>query len=271
MRVDEALIRLRKALDVPDTDAQFEGLCAGDADAELHGMVVSFAPSLNVLRKAAASSRNLILSDAHPFYLYDIVWSTVASKPEPVLASPIAAVKRKLIEENKLAVVRLRTAWESKMPRVGPEALAAHLGWTHEAANSAAADFVVCSIPRTTLDALTEAIRNRAQLQGLRVVGTSNQPIARIAVANGMVSPAKIGRMLADPAVDAIVAGEVIEWEGGPYMEDVIASGRAAGLILIGYAASQEPLTPRVASWARSVLPNLPIDSMHDSDPIWCP
>ena len=74
--------------------------------------------------------------------------------------------------------------------------------------------------------------------------------------------------MLSDPDVDAVIGGEVVEWEGGPYFEDVIGSGRKAGLMLLGFASSREPLADSLASWVAEVVADVPVTTVHDIDPI---
>lgn len=42
------------------------------------------------------------------------------------------------------------------------------------------------------------------------------------------------------PEVDAVVLGETREWEGVEYAQDLIASGRKQGLIMLGHVVSEE-------------------------------
>ena len=85
-----------------------------------------------------------------------------------------------------------------------------------------------------------------------------------------MATPARLGDALRDQAVDAVIAGEVIEWEGGPYMIDVQGTGRKCALLLIGFANSLDPDATALAQWAKGNFPNIPVDVLHNrSDFIW--
>ncbi len=75
--------------------------------------------------------------------------------------------------------------------------------------------------------------------------------------------------MLADPMVDAVIGGEVVEWEGGPYFEDVIAAGRNAGLILTGFAMSREPMTHALGTLVREAVAGVEVVELLGDDPVW--
>lgn len=105
------------------------------------------------------------------------------------------------------------------------------------------------------MGALARRIGDRGRFDGIRLIGDTAGPVKRVAIANGLVTPKRMAAMLADPDVDAIVCGEVVEWEAGPYFQDARAAGRRCGLILTGFAASQEPLADALARWASQILP----------------
>lgn len=264
MKVSDAIDKLSQAIGAK-SDTPLEGLVAGDAGGDLRGIATCFAPSIDVLRQAIASGRNLILCDAHPFYLYDPMWSAQPGVKETLAAAPASEAKRKLVAEAGLTILRLRTAWEGAMPASASMALAQaiKLAPGHP---SGRADFVLCEMPATNAGALGL----RMPGHGCRVIGDPDWPVRKVAVAAGMATPARLGQMLADPSVDAVVAGEVIEWEGGPYMVDLQATGRRCALLLCGFAASLEPAASSWSAWAKTVLPGVSVDPFVDRDTfIW--
>lgn len=58
------------ALGNPMTTAMWEGWCAGNTQWPVHGVAVCYAPTLELLRRAGAEGRTLIVSREHPFYLH---------------------------------------------------------------------------------------------------------------------------------------------------------------------------------------------------------
>jgi hypothetical protein len=67
------------------------------------------------------------------------------------------------------------------------------------------------------------------------------------------------------------VAGDAVEWEAAPYFLDAVESGRKAGLLLIGYAASAEPGSAEVARWMKTFLPEVPVEWLPTREPFWVP
>ena len=60
------------------------------------------------------------------------------------------------------------------------------------------------------------------------------------------------------PNVDAIVAGEVREWESVEYVRDKVFAGEKKGLILVGRVVSEEPGMAICADWLKTFVPEVP-------------
>src|SRR5207249_4102105 len=60
--------RIQQKLGPGWKDTPVDTFLAGETDTEVHGIVTTFAPSLNVLRKAAAGGKNMIISRESPFW-----------------------------------------------------------------------------------------------------------------------------------------------------------------------------------------------------------
>ncbi|MDO6415286.1 hypothetical protein Q4F19_12910 [Sphingomonas sp. BIUV-7] len=254
MLVKEAVAQLYASLGGP-ADMALEGLVAGAENCQIASIAACTVPSMNVLKAAAATGANLILCDGHPFHLYDAVWSTQISKPEIVLNAPATVAKRAFIAEHGINIVRIRSAWESRHPLSASLAFASQL---HLGSPEPRADHVVCSVPGTTSLALAASLVPRG-FNGLRVVGAPTTRATRIGVKAGMLAPATLAGILRDPTIDMVIAGDAIEWEATPYMEDVVATGRSAALMLAGFDASMAPLGAHVAAWARTIFPDYPV------------
>ena len=73
------------------------------------------------------------------------------------------------------------------------------------------------------------------------------------------------------PNVDAIVAGEVREWESVEYARDKVFSAEKKGLILVGRIVSEEPGMNVCANWLKTLVPEAPIRHISAGDPYWRP
>jgi len=101
------------------------------------------------------------------------------------------------------------------------------------------------------------------------VIGEPQTKVSKAALLHGLLSVPALQKILTEPDVDLVVAGEVVEWEAGPYFEDVIASGRKKGMILLGQEASEEPGSGAVADWVRSFVPEVPVEWIPAGEPFW--
>lgn len=261
MQISDAIAQLNTALRAkPDTP--LEGVVAGVPSGTLRGIATCFSPSFEVLNKAAAAGCNLVLCDAHPFYLYDPLWSSLPGVKQAVANAPATLTKRKLIDEAEIVILRLHSAWMAANPTSAARALAAVLKLTVVGEGNGD-DFVLCDLPATTAAQLAR----RLPADGVRMIGDESWKVRRVAVLPGMATPSRLGRALRDPAVDAVIAGEVIEWEGGPYMLDVQATGRKCALLLGGFAATMEPDARHWADWAKATLAGVPVAAFAETAP----
>jgi putative NIF3 family GTP cyclohydrolase 1 type 2 len=267
MEVGEVLATLKRHLGAAGDDPLFEGLVAGTATMPVTGVATCAAPSLAVLRRAAADGCNLVLADGHPFYSYDAAWIAKGAA-DAIAHAPVTIAKADYMRRASLAVIRLPSAWAVAMPAAGSLSLATWLELGAGVPAPGGGDFAVVAVPRTTLGALARRIGRRGAFDGIRLIGDTTEPVGRVAIANGLVTPKRMAAMLADPDVDAILCGEVIEWEAAPYFQDARAAGRRGGLILTGFAASQEPLAGALARWASQVLPQTRVMPFAQDVPI---
>ena len=73
------------------------------------------------------------------------------------------------------------------------------------------------------------------------------------------------------PHVDAVIAGEIREWESSEYARDVVNAGLGKGLILIGRSLSEEAGMKMCADWLRPIVREAPVRWLTAGDPYWRP
>jgi putative NIF3 family GTP cyclohydrolase 1 type 2 len=274
-----AELMLRAALGNPMTTAMYEGLCAGNPQSPVHGIAVCYAPTVEVLRRAAVERKTLILSREHPFFLHGgLHYAYTSGGLEAALKDdPVANAKRELISANKLMVLRFGRAWDLFRPKASSFALAKAMGLTAiEPAPTDRARGVVCEMPRIKLSALAQIAFERLKAPAPRIVGDPDATVTRVAVLAGETDPTPaLAQLLADPKIDGLVAGAggtVDEVDGAiAYFRDVVASGRRIALLAVGYGPSQEPGVAEFASWVKPVFTKLPVAWWPTPDPSWIP
>ena len=175
--------------------------------------------------------------------------------------------KNAFIDQHKLVIVRLSDHWRLREPDPLAAGLAQAMGWTKY---QVAGDPRRYDVPALTVDALVAAIaKNLRASGGIRVVGDAKTSVRRIGLLPGSTPIQASLKML--PEVDAIVAGEVREWESVEYARDQVAAGHKKALILVGRVLSEDPGMQVCADWLKTVVPGVPVRHIAVGDPYWRP
>ncbi len=272
-------LMLRAALGNPLSTAMYEGPCAGNSQWPVRGVAVCYAPTLEVLRRAAAEKKTLIVSREHPFFLHGgLSYSYGTDGLEAVMKDdPVVLAKRQAIAGGQLMVHRLASLWDQFRPDAQSLALARALGLSPATpAPAVRSRGVVCTLPRTALASLAQTAADRLVTRHPRIVGDPRAAVTRVAVLAGEVDPSPaVAALLADPAIDGMIAGAggtVDEVDGAlGYFRDVVGSGRRIALLAVGYGPSHEPGVSEMARWLRGVFPALPVEYYPTADPAWIP
>lgn len=67
--------------------------------------------------------------------------------------------------------------------------------------------------------------------------------------------------------MDALIVGEIHEWETSEYARDALQLGYKKGLIVTGHAASEEPGMRWIIPWLQERLPGIPIHFVATGSP----
>ncbi len=249
----EIAARIGKQLAVPKPERSADGFAAGDPSTPITGIATTFVPTLDVLRRAAAANKNMIVTRESPYW---------GRNPRQLSQDATFALKQEFIATHKLAIYRLRESWDARTPDAQLAGLAKALAW-----EKLKSDGIYFQMPRVTLQALANQISSKLKLNAVRVIGDPQTKVAKAALTHGMITTPELAKVLKEPAVDAVVIGEPVEWEASPYFQDVIATGQAKGLIVLGLAASEEPGCVEMAAWLKSFLTDVPVECIRAGEP----
>ena len=103
----------------------------------------------------------------------------------------------------------------------------------------------------------------------MRIVGDPQLKVRKVALLPGSTPIA--ASLEALPGVDAIVAGEVREWESVEYVRDTVALGGKKSLTLVGRIISEDPGMQVCAQWLKTIVPEVGSTWMPVGDPYWRP
>lgn len=293
-------LMLNAALGSQTTVARFEGLCLGDQLATVNGAVVCYAPTVDILRRASAERRNLILAREHPLYLHGGLNYAYTSEgllqedpaisfvpagsdrdlfaTERLSGDAVVAAKRAIAFDGELVIYRHGAAWDHYRPAAQSAALARMLGLEVPREQEVARRRgVVCQLQgAATMTALARTAHTKLNSTSPRIVGDSDLVVHRAAVLAGETDPVEsLADLLSDPLVDCVVAGGggiLDEVDGGiAYFLDVMGTGRRVAMLTVGYGPSHEPGVREMADAMRSIIPELDVEYWPSGDPSWIP
>jgi putative NIF3 family GTP cyclohydrolase 1 type 2 len=245
---------------------------AGDPATAVKGITVASMATMDVLKKSAAAGANFIITAEPTFFGKADSQNPPPARGrggQPANAPPdrVLAAKKDFIEKNGLVVWRFSDHWRLRKPDPLIQGLSETMGWTKYQASGDPSHF---TLPAMKLDALAGAVKSKLGIRGgMRVVGDPGTEIRTIGVLPGTTPLAAALKML--PNVDAIVAGEVREWETVEYAHDTVTAGMKKGLILTGRVISEEPGMKLCATWLRTLLPGTHVEWIATGDPYWRP
>ena len=255
----QVIDRIQKNIGVPWQSQTVDTFKAGDPDTPVTGIATSFMATLDVLQRAAAAGKNLIVSHEPTFYNH-------LDQTQDLSADPIYRAKKEFIEKNKLVVWRFHDHWHARKPDAIYVALAQLLGWEKYHVDESQMYY---TLPRTTLQALALDMQTRLKTQALRVIGNPSAEVSKVALSPGAAGLRMQLAMM--PKADVYVCGEATEWEGIEYARDTIASGQKKGMILTGHVVSEEPGMNLCAQWLKTLVPEVPVEWIPAGDPFWRP
>ena len=233
-------------------DTPSDKFLAGSPDAEVKGIATTYAPSLEMLEKAVAAGKNMIVTRESPFWtravqphgtspgfvgpafanhVYAEAAAAAMSKagpaPEggpPGQAQALAAFqkdavnvkKHEYIAANNLIVYRLFDNWNALEPDRQMQGLAKALGWdkSYKAASGTpwATNNGSFAVPPATLKEAAIAIKKKLGSKSIRVAGHPDTHVSRAALGHGMCWLADMQKLCAEPGVDLVIIGEP-QWE----------------------------------------------------------
>ena len=250
------------------------GIKAGSADTAVRGVATTSMATLDVLKQAAKSGLNLVLTYEPTFF------SRSDGGPEPAGRSgqagppggrgvpandPILLAKKKFIEENGLVVYRVGDHWQT-----GEDlslALGTTLGWSK---SRTAEDPLRYTIPASPLSEVLVEMKQKLGIRGgMRVMGDPHTRIQRVAILPGIRTLADLLKYL--PESDLVIAGETRDWEGIEYGADTNAAGFKKGLATIGRVVSEDPGMVSLSTWIKTFVTEVPVQAIAAMDPYWRP
>jgi putative NIF3 family GTP cyclohydrolase 1 type 2 len=244
---------------VPGTPSEetVDTIKCGDPSQPVTGIVTTFLATQAVLEEAVELDANLIITHEPTFYnhLDEVEW---------LEGDPVYAAKRQFIDDNGLVVWRFHDYWHMHRPDGILTGVLKALGWD---SSVDAAYPPVFDVPAMTLDVLAVFLKDKLGIDTVRVVGAPDLVCQRVCFAVGAGGGRGQIHGLSQEGVDAIVCGEINEWETCEYTRDAVLQGRSKGLIVLGHAKSEEAGMEWLVKWLAPLVPGVPVTHVPAGDP----
>jgi putative NIF3 family GTP cyclohydrolase 1 type 2 len=225
---------------------------AGKPETEVRGIATSGMSTFDVLRRAAAGRKNLVITHEPTFYNDRDVTTTLQS-------DAVYLAKQKFIAEHDLVIWRFHDHAHMMRPDPLVAGSARALGWTQYASPTDPRTYV---LPETTLGELAAAVARKLNDRAIRIAGDPAMKVSRVVLGPGYGIPALTA------AIDVSIGGEISEsGSNTEYALDAASAGRPKGMIMLGHMMSEDHGMQEVAEWLRTFLPDVPIAFVPAGEP----
>jgi len=260
----QVIERIQKNAGVPWRETTVDTVKAGNPDTPVTGIATTMVATLDLLRRASAAHRNLIIVHEPTFYSGAADEAHAPGNTD----DPLFRLKHDFIEKNDLVVWRFHDHWHAQRPDGIIRGMTAALGWDKYRSPDNPRLYV---LPKVTLEDFAKDVRDRLKVRTMRVVGDPQTIVSTAAFNPGATSLGQMQRYFSGTEVDVFVCGEPREWDADEYARDAIASGKKKGLIILGHDMSEEAGMQECAKWLKTFITEVPIEFMASGEAFWSP
>jgi putative NIF3 family GTP cyclohydrolase 1 type 2 len=257
----QVIERIQSHVGVPWRTPTVDTFKAGDPDTPLTGIATTMMATYDVLVRAAAEGKNLVITHEPTFYSHQDGTEVFEKEHDPVWAE-----KERFIREHHMVVWRFHDHWHMHRPDGILTGVVRALGWQKYQSSTEPGSFV---IPETTLAGLAAQMKQRLEIETVRVVGNPQMKLTNVALLPGAGGPQSHHRVLVKDSVQALAIGEVPEWETIEYVADAAAQGKQKALILLGHIASEQPGMEDCSEWLKGFVTEVPVGFVATHELYW--
>ncbi len=230
---------------------------AGDPSRPVTGITTTFLATCEVIRKSVERNNNFIITHEPIFYNH-------LDQTDWLKDDPVYAFKKKLLDETGVVVWRCHDSIHSMKPDGIMLGMRGKLGWE---AYADPRNPDLYRLPKTTLSGLADSLKATFSLAHVRSIGDPGLAVQTVGYLAGAPGGNAQIRFMEQADPDAIVCGEIHEWETSEYIRDANFSGRKRGMILIGHVPSEEAGMAWLAGWLKSRFSGLKVDHIPAENP----
>jgi putative NIF3 family GTP cyclohydrolase 1 type 2 len=257
----QVIDRIKANVGIPWRAQTVDNIIAGNAETPVKGIATTMMATLDVVRRAAASGKNMVITHESTFFSHQ-------DRIDQLLQDPTYQFKLDFLNKHEMVVFHFHDHWHGRRPDGIATGMIRELGWEKNADPQNPRMF---TFPGTPLARFAKDIETKLKIRTMRVVGDPKLPVKRVLASWGNVSQMPGIPFFARPNVDVLVIGETHEWELVEYAQDTIASGKKKALIVLGHVVSEQAGMKYCAEWLRGFIKEVPIEFIAAEEPFWHP
>src|SRR5499433_3236633 len=257
----QVIERIKANVGIPWRAQTVDNIIAGAAETPVKGIATTMMATLDVVRRAAASGRNMVITHESTFFSHQ-------DRTEELLQDPTYQFKLDFLNKNNMVVFHFHDHWHGRRPDGIATGMIQELGWEKNADPQNPRMF---TFPGTPLARFAKEMETKLKIRTIRVVGDPELPVKRVITSWGYVGQTPGIPFFAQPDVDVLVVGETREWELVEYAQDTIASGKKKGLIVLGHVVSEQAGMKYCAEWLKGFIKEVPVEFIAAAEPFWRP
>jgi putative NIF3 family GTP cyclohydrolase 1 type 2 len=257
----DVIQRIKDRVGIPWRAQTVDHVVFGKPETPVRGIATTMMATMDVLQRAAAAGRNLVITHEPTFYSHQ-------DTTEPFAQDAAYQFKTAFMNQHEMVVFRFHDHWHAMRPDGIAFGMARALGWDKNRVADNQREFTFDGVPLATL---ANEIRDRLGARTLRVVGDPALRVNRAAASWGYYTFNPANLVMARPDIDVFIVGETREWETVEYAQDLIAAGKKKALIVIGHVASEQAGMKYCAEWLKGFVGEVPVEFIAASEPFWSP
>ena len=232
-------------------------LKSGNRDQKVTGIVTTMFTTTEVIQKAIAAGANFIIAHEPTFYNH-------LDETDWLQKDEVFRHKHDLLTKHGIAVWRFHDYWHSHRPDGIWTGVLAALGWEKYAGSS---ERGLLTMPATPLHQLIDHAKAKLDIKLVRVVGDPAQTCQRVLLMPGSSGGRSQIQAIEQTRPDAILCGEVSEWETPEYVRDARQQGQKLSLVVLGHVMSEAAGMQWLVSWLQPKVPGLKVSYVPSQNP----
>jgi putative NIF3 family GTP cyclohydrolase 1 type 2 len=258
----EVVARIKKQVGIPWMEKTVDVLVSGDENTPVTGIASTMMATLDVVQRAAAEGKNMIISHETPYYLQQ-------DNTDDIKDNPILLHKLDFIRKHNIVIMRFHDHWHRMQPDGIAAGMVRQLGWEknlEDPSNPKRLNF-----PGIPLAKFAQQMQDRLKVRTMRVVGDPDFPVRKVQTSWGYCGRMPGITIVSRADVDLFICGETREWELVEFVRDCNTAGTKKGLILVNHVVSEQGGMMLCADWLKNFINEVPVGFVPDLEPFWTP